>query len=34
LNKQHGTTFVIVTHNDKLSPQSDRIVHMQDGLIV
>lgn len=34
LNKARGTTFVIVTHNDKLSAQADRIVHMQDGLIV
>ena len=34
LNKARGTTFIIVTHNDKLSAQSDRIVHMQDGLIV
>lgn len=34
LNKARGTTFVIVTHNDKLSAQADRIVHMQDGQIV
>ena len=34
LNKVRGTTFVIVTHNDKLSAQADRIVHMQDGQIV
>ncbi|OQW36985.1 MAG: ABC transporter ATP-binding protein [Nitrospira sp. SG-bin1] len=34
LNKTRGTTFVIVTHNDKLSSQSDRIIHMQDGQIV
>lgn len=34
LNKARGTTFVIVTHNDKLSAQSDRIVYMQDGQIV
>ncbi len=34
LNKSRGTTFIIVTHNDKLSAQSDRIVHMQDGQIV
>jgi lipoprotein-releasing system ATP-binding protein len=34
LNKSRGTTFIIVTHNDKLSAQCDRIVHMQDGLIV
>lgn len=34
LNKARGTTFVIVTHNDKLSAQSDRIVYMQDGQIM
>jgi lipoprotein-releasing system ATP-binding protein len=34
LNKARGTTFVIVTHNDKLSSQADRIVHMQDGQII
>jgi len=34
LNKSRGTTFVIVTHNDKLSAQTDRIVRMEDGQIV
>ena len=34
LNKARGTTFIVVTHNDKLSAQSDRIIHMQDGQIV
>lgn len=34
LNRSRRTTFIIVTHNDKLSPQCDRIVHMQDGMIV
>jgi len=34
LNQSRGTTFVIVTHNDKLSAQADRIVYMQDGLII
>ncbi|MCP9470266.1 MAG: ABC transporter ATP-binding protein [Nitrospira sp.] len=34
LNKTKGITFVIVTHNDKLSAQADRIIHMQDGMIV
>lgn len=34
LNKSRGTTFVIVTHNEKLSGQADRIVRMQDGQIV
>ena len=34
LNRARGTTFIIVTHNDKLSAQTDRIVHMQDGQII
>lgn len=34
LNKARGTTFVIVTHNDKLSAQADRIVRLEDGRIV
>ena len=34
LNRSRETTFVIVTHNDKLSSQADRIVSMQDGMIV
>ena len=34
LNKARGTTFVIVTHNDKLSSQADRILHMQDGQLM
>ncbi len=34
LNRVRGTTFVIVTHNDKLSAQADRILHMQDGQIL
>lgn len=34
LNKARGTTFVIVTHNDKLSSQADRIIHIQDGQIL
>jgi lipoprotein-releasing system ATP-binding protein len=34
LNKSRGTTFVIVTHNEKLSAQADRIVYLQDGQII
>jgi lipoprotein-releasing system ATP-binding protein len=34
LNKTRGTTFVIVTHNDRLSAQTDRIIRMEDGQIV
>jgi lipoprotein-releasing system ATP-binding protein len=33
LNRERGITFVIVTHNDKLSAQADRLIHMEDGLI-
>jgi lipoprotein-releasing system ATP-binding protein len=33
LNRDRGITFVIVTHNEKLSAQTDRIIHMEDGLI-
>jgi lipoprotein-releasing system ATP-binding protein len=34
LNRQRGTTFVIVTHNERLSAQADRIIHMEDGMTV
>ena len=34
LNRGRGTTFVIVTHNEKLSAQAGRIIHMEDGLII
>jgi lipoprotein-releasing system ATP-binding protein len=34
LNRSRGITFVIVTHNEKLSAQADRIIHMEDGQIV
>ncbi len=33
-NEQRGTTFIIVTHNEHLSQQTDRLVHMVDGQIV
>lgn len=34
LNKTLGTAFVIVTHNEKLSHQTDRLIHLQDGQIL
>ncbi len=34
LNRDRGTTFVIVTHNEKLSSQADRILHMEDGRLL
>ncbi|MEO5656927.1 MAG: ABC transporter ATP-binding protein [Nitrospiria bacterium] len=33
LHQAHGTTFVIVTHNEKLAMQTDRVVRMVDGTI-
>jgi lipoprotein-releasing system ATP-binding protein len=34
LRKQFNQTFLIVTHNEELARQSDRILHMKDGRIV
>jgi lipoprotein-releasing system ATP-binding protein len=34
LNRERGTTFVVVTHNEKLSAQADRLLRMEDGMIV
>jgi len=31
---QDGTTLVVVTHDDRLAEQADRIIHMLDGNIV
>lgn len=32
-NEQRGTAFIIVTHNEHLAQQSDRLVYMADGRI-
>ncbi|MFC1769821.1 ABC transporter ATP-binding protein [Nitrospirota bacterium] len=34
INKDRGTTFVMVTHNPSLSTQCDRVIEMRDGSIV
>lgn len=34
LNRQEGTTLVLVTHDPALSCQADRIIRLRDGLIV
>lgn len=31
LNRERGTTFIIVTHNDKLAMRADRVFRMADG---
>lgn len=33
INRDHGTTFVMVTHNEALAAQCDRIVEVVDGQI-
>ncbi|TAJ97537.1 MAG: ABC transporter ATP-binding protein [Candidatus Manganitrophaceae bacterium] len=33
LNRERGITFVLVTHNEKLSLQADRLIKMVDGKI-
>jgi lipoprotein-releasing system ATP-binding protein len=33
LNRARGISFVIVTHNEKLSAQTDRVIRMEDGMI-
>ncbi len=34
LRKKFNQTFLIVTHNEELAKQSDRVLHMRDGEIV
>jgi len=34
INKRFGLTFVIVTHNEKLAAQTDRVIRMVDGMVV
>ncbi len=31
INKERGVTFIIVTHNDKLSIRADRVLRMSEG---
>ncbi|MBP1934398.1 ABC transporter ATP-binding protein [Ammoniphilus resinae] len=33
INKEFGTTILIVTHNDKIAKKSDRVIEMKDGNI-
>ena len=34
LNKEHGTTLVIVTHDPDVAALSQRLVHIRDGIVV
>jgi putative ABC transport system ATP-binding protein len=33
-NRQHGQTFIIVTHDAEVASACDRVIHMRDGVIV
>lgn len=34
LNREHGITLIIVTHDEELAARCDRRIHIRDGLIV
>jgi lipoprotein-releasing system ATP-binding protein len=34
ISRREGQTFIIVTHNDALAERADRVLHMQDGVLV
>jgi putative ABC transport system ATP-binding protein len=34
INEENGTTFIIVTHDQEVAGQSDRVIYLQDGRIV
>jgi putative ABC transport system ATP-binding protein len=34
LGRRHGTTLVLVTHDDRLAERCERVVRMADGRIV
>lgn len=34
LNKELGTTFIFSTHDEKVMQYLDRIIHLQDGMVV
>ena len=33
LNKKYGTTLVVVTHDKEVASQTERIIHLFDGLV-
>ncbi len=33
LNREVGTTLIIVTHDPKIAAQTQRIIHIRDGVV-
>jgi len=33
MNEKRGTTFIVVTHDDRIFPYAHRIAHMDDGMV-
>jgi putative ABC transport system ATP-binding protein len=33
LNKERGTTLVVVTHDPEVAAQTRRIIHIRDGVV-
>jgi putative ABC transport system ATP-binding protein len=33
LNKEHGTTLIIVTHDPEIAEQTERVIYIRDGIV-
>ena len=34
LNRERGTTIIVVTHDPRIAEQTERVISLEDGLIV
>ena len=33
-NREFNQTIIMITHNEKIAQQADRIIHLEDGRVV